>query len=167
MRKTTIIIICVVYLLSIVAVQFFGVPVTVPEAGQYITSIKITDVTLNNRENGQSDTVMSGTNKNGIWYRFSFIDSEDEPYTADTESLRKNPNRVKIDYAIEPVTASQGAIKITISGVKLGEDVVLLEKTEEFSYELVFLKRSLAPTVMIYEDKASLAMKDSVTIFGL
>ncbi len=167
MKKTTIIIICVVYLLSIVAVQFFGVPVTVPEAGEYITSIKITDVTLNNRGNGQSDTMLNGTNKNGVWYRFSFIPSEDEPYTADTENLSKNPNRVKIDYAIEPVTASQGAIKITVSGVVLGEDVVLLEKTEEFSYELVFLRSGLAPTVMIYEDKGSQAMKDSVTIFGL
>lgn len=167
MKKTTIIIICVVYLLSILAVQFFGVPVTVPEAGEYITSIKITDVTLNNRSAGQNADVATGTNKNGVWYRFNFIASEEEPYTSEDESLANNPNRVKIAYAIEPITASQGAIKFTVSGVKLGEDVVVLEKTEDFSYELVFLKQGLAPTVTVYEDKGSIDVRDSVTIFGL
>ena len=42
MKKTVIIAIFIIYLASIVAVQLFGIPATVPEGGAYVESIEIT-----------------------------------------------------------------------------------------------------------------------------
>ena len=154
MKKTTIIVICVVYLLSILAVQFFGVPYSFPESGEYIESIQIESVTLSNRGVGFDNTVTKTTNSKGvIIYEFNFISAEEgTEYTADADSLRDNPNRIKISYKILPEGASHGAIKIDVSDEV---NVVLLEKTEEFAYEIVFLKNKKAPQIKIYEDKAS------------
>ena len=161
MKKTTIIIICVVYLLSILAVQFFGVPVTVPEAGEYITSIEITDVTLSNRSDGQDTQIERVTDSTGklLGFRFHFIDAnEGEEYTSEEDNLALNPNRVKVTYKVLPEGVSQGAIKIITNG-----KVVVLPKTEEFAYEIVFLKKSTS-TVEIREDKASVGVGTNVKI---
>lgn len=164
MKKTTIIIICVVYLLSILAVQFFGVPVSVPEAGEYITSIEIVDVSLNNRSPGQDTAITSKVNNSGIMvYQFHFIEAENGEYTNDSASLASNPNRIKITYKIEPEGISQGGLKIIVTDLI---NVVVLPKTEEFSYELVFLKKNAAPTVILKEDKASVGVQTQVRVWG-
>ncbi len=165
MKKTTIIIICVVYLLSILAVQFFGVPYSFPESGEYIESIQIESVTLSNRGQGQDASITMTTNNTGLdVYKFNFIKPEEgKTYTDDEESLRDNPNRVKITYKILPEGVSQGALKILVSG----KNVVLLPKTEEFEYEIVLLKENAAPTITIKEDKASLTVQARLRIWGI
>ena len=163
MKKTTIIIICVVYLLSILAVQFFGIPVSVPEAGEYITSIEIVDVSLNNRSVGQDTSIEYSVNNSGMSvYKFHFIENENGEYTDDATSLANNPNRIKVTYKIEPADVSQGALKIIVSNL----NVVVLPKTEEFAYELVFLKKNSAPVVIIKEDKGSIGVETQVKIWG-
>lgn len=165
MKKTTIIIICVVYLLSILAVQFFGVPVTVPEAGEYITSIEITDVALTNRSVGQSTTIDSTINNSGVKvFKFHFIEAgAGKEYTKDQDSLAQNPNRIKITYKILPEGVSQGALKIVVTDYS---NVVVLPKTEEFAYELVFLENNLAPNIIFKEDKASVDVQTTIRVWG-
>ena len=163
MKKTTIIILCVVYLLSIVAVQFFGVPVTVPEAGEYINSISIEAVELTNRIAGQSEEVVVGTNKDGnSTFKFRFIASEGDPYTTDAESLASNPNRLKVTFAVDPVGASVTAIKILVAD----ETNVVLTNQDGLTFELVFLKKT-ATKIIIKEDKASLSVQEEFVIGGL
>lgn len=163
MKKTTIIILCVVYLLSIVAVQFFGVPVTVPEAGEYITSIQVEEVVLLNRSAGQSTDVVAGTNSDGApTYKFRFIASEGEPYTTEAESLETNPNRLKVTFAVEPLGISVTALKILIANEK---DVVLVNH-DGLTFEIVFLKKT-ASKIVIKEDKASLSVQEEFIIGGL
>ena len=57
MKKTVIIAIFIVYLASIVLVQIFGVPVTVPQGGAYIDGIEITGIELTNPAIGQDTTI--------------------------------------------------------------------------------------------------------------
>ena len=161
MKKTTIIVICVVYLLSILAVQFFGIPVSFPESGEYIESIQIESVTLNNRGVGLDATVTQKTTSKGVLvYEFKFIEAEEgKEYTNSDESLRDNPNRIKISYKLLPEGVAQGALKIDVTDEI---NVILLEKTDEFAYELVFLKNKKAPTVKIYEDKG--AVDDNLAV---
>ena len=162
MKKTTIIVICVVYMLSILAVQFFGIPVTVPEAGEYITSIEIVDVSLSNRQAGQDTEIEKVYDSNGnlLGYKFRFIEPEEgESYTDDEESLKANPNRIKITYKVLPEGVAQGALRIFANG-----SVCLdLEKPDEFSYEIAFLGETKS-TIEIKEDKGSVSVRTQIKI---
>ena len=163
MKKTTIIVICVVYLLSILAVQFFGIPYSFPESGEYIESIQIESVSLSKRSAGQSTNIECVQNDEGVYaYLFNFIEaSPGAPYTKDADSLESNPNRVKITYKLLPEGVGQAALKIIVSE----KDVVVLNSSEENTYELVFLKNDLAPDVIIKETKgADVGVK--IIIFG-
>ena len=163
MKKTTIIVICVVYLLSILAVQFFGIPYSFPESGEYIESIQIESVSLSNRGVGFDNTVTEKTNSKGVRiFEFNFIPAEDgNEYTTDADSIAQNPNRIKITYKVLPEGVSQGGIKIYLSDEN---GVVLLDKTEEFAYELVFLKKGKVPKITIREDKGRVDENLTVSI---
>jgi hypothetical protein len=152
MKKTVIIAIFVVYLASILAVQFFGYPAVVPESGIYIESITITDVTLSNRQDGQSTTVNKGADKTtGLpVYSFKFISGE---YTA--ENLDSNPNRVKIDYILDPVDADPSFLVYVLNN----QNVVLLEETAE----LVFLKKG-SVNLTLKEAKANVHARSEIII---
>ncbi len=151
MKKTVIIAIFVVYLVSILAVQFFGYPATLPESGVYINGITITDVTLSRTENNQVNT---GTDKtNGLpVYAFSYISGE---YTLDEESIQNNPNRVKISYLLDPVDADPKMLVYVINN----PNVVVLEETAE----LVFLKKGTV-NLVLKESKANVHVRAEIII---
>ncbi|MBE5752930.1 MAG: hypothetical protein E7343_02555 [Clostridiales bacterium] len=152
MKKTVIIAIFIVYLASILAVQFFGYPATIPESGVYIEGITITDVTLSNRQDGQSTTVNKGADKtSGLTaYSFKFIAGE---YTMD--NLEENPNRVKIEYLLDPVDADPSYLVYVLNN----QNVVVLEETAE----LVFLKRG-STNLALKEAKANVHARAEIII---
>ena len=154
MKKTVIIAIFIVYLASILAVQFFGYPATVPESGVYIEGITITDVTLSNRQDGQNATVNKGADKNSGLpaYSFKFIAGE---YTAEESSLATNPNRVKIEYLLDPVDADPSFLVYVLNN----QNVVVLEETAE----LVFLKRGTT-SLTLKESKANVHARAEIII---
>ena len=162
MKKTVIIAIFIVYLASILAVQFFGYPATVPESGVYIEGITITDVTLSNRQDGQNATVNKGADKNSGLpaYSFKFIAGE---YTAEESSLATNPNRVKIEYLLDPVDADPSFLVYVwnnqYDAEKNPNGVVLLEETAE----LVFLKRGTT-SLTLKESKANVHARAEIII---
>ncbi len=161
MKKTVIIAIFVVYLASILAVQLFGYPATVPDSGVYIDGITITDVTLSNRSDGQDDEVLKGTREGLPLYVFKFIASSDpNGYTTDEESLASNPNRVKISYLLEPADASKSYLLYVVNN----DNVLVLKETDE----LVFLKGGSngSVTLTLKESKANLHAQDSVVIWA-
>ena len=154
MKKTVIIAIFIVYLASILAVQFFGFPATVPESGVYIEGITITDVTLSNRQAGQSTTVNKGTDKtSGLTaYSFKFISGD---YTIEEDNLASNPNRVKIDYLLDPVDADPSYLVYVLNN----QNVVVLEDTAE----LVFLKKT-SVNLTLKESKANVHARAEIII---
>jgi hypothetical protein len=152
MKKTVIIAIFIVYLASILAVQFFGYPATIPESGVYIEGITITDVTLSNRQDGQSATVNKGSDKTtGLpAYSFKFIAGD---YTKD--NLESNPNRVKIDYVLDPADADPSYLVYVCNN----QNVVVLEETAE----LVFLKKG-STNLTLKESKANVHARAEIII---
>ena len=154
MKKTVIIAIFIVYLASILAVQFFGLPATVPESGVYIEGITITDVTLSNRAEGNYDDVYKGADKNSglTSYSFKFIAGN---YTDDADSLASNPNRVKIEYLLDPVDADPSYLVYVVNS----HNVVVLEETAE----LVFLKRG-SVNLILKESKANVHARSEIIL---
>ena len=153
MKKTVIIAIFIIYLASIVAVQLFGVPATVPQGGAYVETIEITGV-----EHSRGKTVEERTNSSTgeKWYWFYFEPSADEGgYTKDADSLANNPNRVKLVYLLTPDDASKDNLKYTFNN----DNVVFVPETEE----IVFLK-TLTVDVTIAESKGNINARDTVRI---
>ncbi len=154
MKKTVIIAIFIVYLASILAVQFFGFPATIPESGIYVEGITITDVTLSNRAEGNYDEIYKGADKNSglTSYSFKFIAGN---YTNDEESLATNPNRVKIEYLLDPIDADPSFLVYVVNN----HNVVVLQETAE----LVFLKRG-SVNFTLKESKANVHARSEIIL---
>jgi hypothetical protein len=163
MKKTVIIAIFIVYLASIVLVQIFGVPVTVPPGGAYIDGITITGIQLSNPQEGQNTTIRSAEQADGrIMYGFSFVPGN---YTTDEESLKNNPNRVKINYILQPDDASKEYLDYRIDGgVKMvnGEEVKQYYLSQETD-EIVFLEK-IRIELRLQESRANMDVRDSIII---
>ena len=152
MKKTVIIAIFIIYLASIVAVQLFGVPATVPEGGAYVEAIEITGVT---HSGGQEVTELTNSKTGDKWYWFYFTESTNGGYTKDADSLANNPNRVKIVYLLTPEDAMTDTLSYTFDN----DNVVFIPETEE----VVFLK-AVKVNVMIKESKGNINARDEVSI---
>ena len=153
MKKTVIIAIFIIYLASIVAVQLFGIPATVPEGGAYVEALEITGV-----EHTEGETVheMTDSKTGEKWYWFNFIDCPDEGgYTKDDNSLASNPNRIKVIYMLTPEDADTDALSYTFDN----DNAVFIPETEE----VVFLKK-VTVIITIKESKGSINARDSVRV---
>ena len=161
MKKTVIIAIFVIYLASIVVVQIFGVPVVVPPPSNvYITGIQVTGVELTNPQDGQDTTVeateqTTAEGKEYMLYAFKFVPGE---YTKDEESLQNNPNRVKINYILQPDDANKDFLNIIITGDE--EHFHYIKETDE----IVFLKKRLRLEITLSESQANLDVQDYIVI---
>ncbi len=156
MKKTVIIAIFLVYLASIVIVQLFGIPTTVPQGGAYIDGIEITGIELSNPAEGQNTEIRSNVQADGrMMYGFYYVDGE---YTTDEESLKNNPNRIKINYILEPDDAAKEYLIYTVNNDK----VYISEETDE----LIFLKKVRVELYM-KESRANIDVQDSIIIWAL
>ena len=149
MKKTVIIAIFLVCLASIIALQFFGAPATVPQSGVYIEKITVTGVTKDGEDIGYLE--------NSKLYWFYFIPCENGEYTTSEESLASNPNRVKIEYVLAPDNADKSYLQYVLDN----ENVVLLKETDE----VIFLK-PVKLDVVLKESKANLDAQTSVSIMA-
>ncbi len=157
MKKTVIIAIFLVYLASIVVVQLLGIPTTVPQGGAYIDGIEITGIELSNPADGQSTEIRSNQQADGrMMYGFYYVDGE---YTTDEESLKNNPNRIKINYILQPDDAAKEYLVYTVDKNK---DVYISEETDE----LIFLKK-VRVVLYMKERRANMDVQDSIIIWAL
>lgn len=153
MKKTVIIAIFLVCLASIVALQFFGIPATVPETGVYIERITVTGVSLSNRTEEQDQKITYDEKESIYW--FIFIPGE---YTTSEESLASNPNRVKIEYILAPENADKSYLQYVLDN----NNAVLSKETDE----VIFLK-PVKVKVTLKESKANQDAQTSVTILAI
>ncbi len=156
MKKGVIIAIFLVYLASIVLVQIFGVPVTLPEGGAYIDGITVTGVELSNPQPGQNTEIRSREQNNGdMLYLFQFVDGE---YTTEEESLQNNPNRVKINYILAP----EDAARHYLDYVYENSDEYFVDEAND---EVVFLKKGRI-SITLQESRANLNVRETIIIYA-
>lgn len=157
MKKTVIIAIFIVYLASIVLVQIFGVPVSLPKGGAYIDGIEITGIELTNPADGQNTAIRTAEQSDGrIMYGFKFVAGE---YTIDEESLESNPNRVKINFILQPDDANVDYLEYIYDSSLNGVTYYVFEETAE----IVFLKKGMID-IELQENRANMNVRDSIII---
>ena len=131
MKKTVIIAILIVYLASILAVNFFGLQMVVSAPTVYVDQIVMNGISLERAE-GSLETFSVQDDDGLTSYRFYY---ENGKYSSD--NVDENPNTVIIDYTILPEEANHKEVDIIIAE----EDAVnvLVFPAEN---KIVFLKRT-------------------------
>ncbi len=132
MKKSVIIAIFLIYLGSIVAVNFFGLQMKLFEGTEYVTKIECTGVEL---EREQNNGVYPGYKENTPAYAFFFIgNGADNDVFSETDTT--NTNVVKINYRVYPDNATNSKIELVYDKISTSGAVVVKEDT----MEIVFLK---------------------------
>ena len=144
MKKTIVIVILVVYIASIVVVNFFGLKSEVFDGITYVKEIQCNSVTV------QNETPVTIESKQMLGgkplFMFDFIPADQEnPYTAEAESIINNPNAVQINYEVLPHLADETGVKFEYDK-ETNEGAVVFH---ELSRTFVFLKPNRAITVTI------------------
>lgn len=172
MKKTMIIAIFLVYLISIVVVQLFGFPATLPDAGDYIEKIESGTVQLTNRAKDLDQEVWHYQTETTDMYCFYFVPSEEEGgYTTDAESLKNNPNRVKVNIELP---ANQANLPLKYVKTATDKVAVLVDATGSLkpdgiflgaTGELVFLRPQMTD-LTVKEGKANLDAVLQIKIYA-
>jgi hypothetical protein len=144
MKKTIVIILLVVYIASIAVVNFFGLEVKIFDGVTYVQGIQCNSITV------QNETPVTVESKQMLGEKplfiFDFVPAdEDNPYTADAESIINNPNAVQINYEVLPHLANETSVKFEYDE-QTNEGAVVFH---ELSRTFVFLKPNRAITVTI------------------
>ena len=122
MKKTVIIAILVIYLASILAVNFFGLQMVVPETTVYVDSITINGISVE-REVGSLDTWTEENSEGETVYYFNYIRPTDNQ-SAETINL------ISINYTVNPENANDKKVEVICSS----------RNVEVVDGKLVFLK---------------------------
>ena len=121
MRKSVIIAIIVIYLGSIVLVNFFGLKVKNFEGTKYVESIACDVV---HRGDDEKEVKVKEDATSGVnWYIFDFVPGS---YSAD--ELESNPNVVQIDYHVYPENADNRKVKLIYDEVS-AESICVINET--------------------------------------
>ena len=107
MKKTVIIAILVIYLASILAVNFFGLQMVVPETTVYVDSITVNGITVE-REVGSLDT-WSEENTEGVttyYFNYNRLSEGQSP---------EEFNRISVDYIVTPDNANNKEVDVICS----------------------------------------------------
>lgn len=145
MKKMIIILIGVIYIASIVVVNFFGLEIRINEETIYATEIECASVTVRGTEN---DYNVTGTEANGIvYFTIDFIPTKDGGvYTKD--NIETNPNTVQINYKVVPDTTTNKTVKFVFDEEYAKDIVVFNENINAFT----FIKKNAGLTVQIVTD---------------
>ena len=172
MKKTMIIAIFLVYLISIVVVQLFGFPATLPDAGDYIDKIESGTVQLTNRAEDLDQEVWHYQTETTDMYCFYFIPCEEEGgYRTDAESLKNNPNRIKVNLDLP---ANQANLPLKYVKTATDKVAVLVDATGSLkpdgiflgaTGELVFLRPQMTD-LTVKEGKANLDAMLQIKIYA-
>ena len=135
MKKTMIIVILAVYIVSIAVVNFFGLEIKVFDGITYVDKIECKSITI---QNENPVTIEPTYDKNGVpVFIFDFITApEGSEYTTDPESILSNPNAVQINYEVFPHLANETGVKFVYDEESMVGSVVF----HETSHTFVFLK---------------------------
>lgn len=144
MKKIIVILILVVYIASIAVVNFFGLEIKIFDGITYVESIECATVTVQNENSVTLEpTQMLGGKPLFI---FDFIPApDDNPYTAEDESIITNPNAVQINYEVFPHLADDSGVRFEYDSEGMEGAVVFHELSRTF----VFLKPNRLITVTI------------------
>ena len=139
MKKTVIIAIVVVYLASILVVNFFGLQMVVSSPTVYVDQIVMNEID----HVGGAETWSAPPDDDGlVSYRFRFVAGD---YTVD--NLEYNPNVVKLDYVVLPEKATNKDVDILYPPEVA--DSIVVNKEEG---TITFLKRVTVKITLLAKD---------------
>ena len=111
MKKTLIIIISLVYIASIVVVNFFGLEIKVFDGVTYVEKISCADVKLLHEIPITIEPTYFASYGETPWFVFDFVpNANGTEYTDDPTSVQTNPNAVHVEYEIFPHTANERSV---------------------------------------------------------
>ena len=105
MKKSMIIAILIVYIASIVVVNFFGLEIKNFDGNIYVKDIQC-NVVIQRETNAEVTVNSNVTNDDRVWYMFSFVQGN-----YDANNLEENPNVAFIDYRVYPDNAGNKRVK--------------------------------------------------------
>ena len=110
MKKVVIILIGAIYIGSVFIVNFFGLQIDFFSSFTYQERIECNTITRFSGGMSKKDTFEGRTDESGRKkFKVNFIDGE---YTKDEESLKTNPNTLRLDYRVYPDNATDKSVKI-------------------------------------------------------
>lgn len=139
MKKALTITILLVYIGSIVIVNLLGLKIKEFDGTKYVESIKVTEVVL---LDGTDKVIepMYYYNYSGDtpWFEFGFVSApEGKVYTLDPESLKNNPNTLKIEgIEILPENAEVNTVEIVFDHNTYKDSVYFDEENMMFVFLL-------------------------------
>jgi hypothetical protein len=108
MKKTVIIAILLIYLGSLVIVNFFGLKMKNFEGTKYVEEINCS-VVHRGQEGMEIKEIADPMTPETTWCIFDFIE---DPFGYKEEDLESNPNVVQLDYHVYPETADNTRVKL-------------------------------------------------------
>ena len=109
MKKTMVIAIIIVYILSIIAVNFFGLQIKNFDGKIYVKDIEC-NVVLQRADDSKVEEIPDTFDPGLIWYCFDFV-----PGTYTENNLETNPNKVTIESHVYPNDADNKRVKYEFS----------------------------------------------------
>ncbi len=157
MKKTIVIIIMAVYIASIAIVNFFGLEVGIFDGIDYVERIFCNTVTLHNENSLELEPITySG---NDPLFEFDFIPApEGKEYTEDDESILTNPNRIQLNYEVEPHLADETGVSFVFDEAAASGFVVYHETSRTF----IFLKPNLFTVTIKAVDGSNVSIQVSI-----
>lgn len=132
MKKTVIIAILIIYLGSLVIVNFFGLKIKNFEGTKYVENIDC-QISLRRDEDAEVKTYADPMDENTTWYVFNFTPGI---YGADEESSMTNPNMIIFSPHVYPENADNTRVNFLYDKTAAEGICVFFEK----SMSLCFLK---------------------------
>lgn len=165
MKKPVIFAILIAYIASIMIVQFFGLKIVEMKGNIYVTSIEVSGFTFTSRDDITDENLKrivqltDSTGKKTNHYAAYFIPGE---YDLSKESLKNNPNRIKIDYKINPYNASNPTISFVYDKDASGGSIYFDEETNEF----VFLKPKTVYVILTARDGSTVKTEIGISLIA-
>ena len=163
MKKPVIFAILIAYIASIMIVQFFGLKIVEMKGNTYVTSIEISGFSFTKRDDitdGKYQKIVQLTDSSGKkenHYAGYFIPGD---YDLSEESLKNNPNRIKIDYKINPYNASDQTISFAYDKDASAGSVYFDETTNEF----IFLKPKTIYVILTARDGSTVKAEIGISL---
>ena len=161
MKKTIIALTLAIYIASIAVVNFFGLEIKIFDGTEYVTGIQCDKIIVRN-ENA-TELEPSGFDGDIPIFVFDFVPAADgKEYTADEESLLRNPNAIELDYIVYPTTADNRTVRFEFDEEAMEGVAVFREDIRT----LIFLKPGKMFTITIKSTDGS-NKSASVEIIGV
>ncbi|MBQ4053201.1 MAG: hypothetical protein IJD33_02565, partial [Clostridia bacterium] len=99
MKKTVIIAIGIIYLASILIVNFFGLEMIGFESNQYVSSIEVTGIVVDRDE--KTEVRQQQEEDGTVWYRFLFVEGGENTVLIEYTVAPDNASNKKLDFVYD------------------------------------------------------------------